>query len=90
MASAVKKIVAVARPHWNVWVAGHARRELGPPTDWGAVQREARAMFAKAPDALNTPLRRSVQSSLVAVEIAMWFFVGEIIGRKSLKGYKLK
>lgn len=96
MAAAVQKVTSLGtrlytftRPHWNTFV-GHARRELGPPTDLSAVQREAKELIAKAPGAMNTPVRRAFQNTLVAVEIAMWFYVGEIIGRGSIIGYKTK
>lgn len=35
------------------------------------------------------PMREVVVNSLIGVEIFGWFIVGEIIGRKSLIGYKV-
>lgn len=33
--------------------------------------------------------KEAVQNSLVGLEIACWFFVGEMIGRRSIIGYKV-
>ncbi|XP_065182682.1 ATP synthase subunit g, mitochondrial-like [Sycon ciliatum] len=83
------RLVNFARPHLETFW-GHAKRELGPPTDFGAVQREAQALFAKAPTFANTPVRRAAQNTLIAIEIAMWFYVGEVIGKRQLIAYPTK
>nr|XP_032801386.1 ATP synthase subunit g, mitochondrial-like [Petromyzon marinus]XP_032801387.1 ATP synthase subunit g, mitochondrial-like [Petromyzon marinus] len=37
----------------------------------------------------NLTVREALRNSLVGVEIAMWFYVGEVIGRRSLIGYNV-
>ena len=38
---------------------------------------------------LDVTVKEATRNTLVAVEVACWFFVGEIIGRRSLIGYKV-
>ena len=38
---------------------------------------------------LDKPMKEIVTNSLVGLEIFGWFIVGEMIGRKSLIGYKV-
>ena len=38
---------------------------------------------------LDGTVKETAAKGLVAAEIAFWFFVGEIIGRKSLIGYNV-
>ena len=38
---------------------------------------------------LDVTMKEATKNTLVAVEIACWFYVGEIIGRRSIIGYKV-
>ena len=38
---------------------------------------------------LEKPMKEAIPSALVGVEIFCWFIFGEIIGRKSIIGYKV-
>lgn len=38
---------------------------------------------------LNLTVKEATANTLVAVEVAAWFYVGEIIGRGSLIGYNV-
>ena len=37
---------------------------------------------------LDVTCKEATRNALVAVKVACWFYVGEIIGRKSIIGYK--
>ncbi|KXJ15067.1 ATP synthase subunit g, mitochondrial [Exaiptasia diaphana] len=71
----------------------NAKVELAPPgpSDWPAIKKA----FSNIKQAtmtgrfLNTTVKDSVSNTLVAVEIAMWFYIGEIIGRRSIVGYNV-
>ena len=61
------------------------------PAEWPAIKRA----FGNLKDAtitgrfLNVTVKEGVANTLVAVEIAMWFYIGEIIGRRSIVGYNV-
>ena len=38
---------------------------------------------------LDCSVKEATRNTLVAVEIACWFYIGEMIGRKSIIGYKV-
>ena len=38
---------------------------------------------------MNVTVKQACVNTLVAAEIAFWFYVGEIIGRRSLIGYNV-
>lgn len=38
---------------------------------------------------LDTNVKEATKNTLVAVEVVCWFYVGEMIGRKSIIGYKV-
>ncbi|EDO39978.1 predicted protein [Nematostella vectensis] len=71
----------------------NARVELAPPmpSEWPAIQKS----FMNLKDAalsgrfLNVTVKEGVANTLVAAEIAFWFYIGEIIGRRSLIGYNV-
>jgi F-type H+-transporting ATPase subunit g len=72
---------------------GNAKVEMRPPgmSDWPLIKKA----FMNLKDAtmsgrfLNVTIKEGVANTLVAVEIAMWFYVGEIIGRRSIVGYNV-
>ena len=75
----------------KVW--SNAKVEMRPPStsDWPAIKKA----FINLKDAtitgrfVNVTVKEGVANTLVAVEIAMWFYVGEIIGRRSIIGYNV-
>ena len=83
-------VTGFVRPRLQAgWVV--AKRELGPPAVNDIPQIKAAAMDlvkkATTGQFMNTSVRNSFRNTLVTVEVLMWFFVGEIIGRRSLVGY---
>jgi len=68
-------------------------RELAPPTP-GELPT-AVSSIVKTVDSiqsqrfLNVTVGHAARNALVSVEVVCWFFVGEIIGRRSLVGYKV-
>ncbi|CAI8030811.1 ATP synthase subunit g, mitochondrial [Geodia barretti] len=82
----------VAQPHLQTFW-GHARVELVPPTpsQWPAIRQGFGNLFNSTLSGkfLDCSVKEATRNSLVAVEIACWFYVGEMIGRKSIIGYKV-
>lgn len=81
-----------AQPHaskfWN-----NAKVEIAPPkmSDWPAIKKSFIGLknAALAGKFLDVTVKEACVNSLVAAEIAFWFYVGEIIGRRSLIGYNV-
>ena len=81
-----------AQPHlMTFW--GHARVELGPPglSQWPEVRQGFIKLYNSAVYGrfLDISMTEATRNTLVAVEIACWFYVGEMIGRRSIIGYKV-
>ena len=85
-------LVVWGRPHVVTFI-GHARRELLPPSpsQWSEIKEGANKALAtmKSGRWMQKTTREGFQSVLVGLEIGCWFFVGEIIGRRSIVGYKV-
>ena len=81
-----------AQPHLKTFW-GHAKVELGPPTpaQWPEVKEGFTKLFSSAVTGrfLDLSVKEATKKGLVGIEIACWFFVGEMIGRKSIIGYKV-
>lgn len=80
------------QPHWQrFWV--HARTELAPPSpsQWSAARKEAeRAIeMVRTGQMASMSLAEAGAVAAVAVEVACWFYLGEIIGRRSIIGYNV-
>lgn len=72
---------------------GHAKVELSPPSpaQWPEVKKGFSQVFQSAVTGkfLNLTVKEASKKALVGVEIVCWFFVGEMIGRRSIVGYKV-
>ena len=80
-----------AQPHLSrFW--GHARVELGPPglSQWPEIRAGFGRLWNSAVSGryLDISARQATQNTLVAVEVVCWFFVGEMIGRRHIIGYR--
>ena len=81
-----------AQPHLKTFW-GHAKVELVPPNpaQWPEVKKGFSQVFQSAVTGkfLNLTVKEASKKVLVGVEIACWFVVGEMIGRRSIIGYKV-
>lgn len=85
---AAKKVQPHVVTFWN-----NAKVEMLPPklSEWPAIKES----FIGLKDAafkgkfLDITVKEATVNTLVAVEIAFWFYVGEVIGRRSLIGYNV-
>nr|CDS29053.1 lethal (2) 06225 [Hymenolepis microstoma] len=70
----------------------YAKVELRPPTinELTPAVEEGKSIisFFKTGAWKQKSVKEFALDTVVAVEVLMWFFVGEIIGRRSLIGYK--
>eukprot|EP00039_Didymoeca_costata_P018463 m.333548 g.333548 ORF g.333548 m.333548 type:complete len:113 (+) comp17170_c0_seq1:34-372(+) len=66
------------------------RTELGPPksTDMPAIKQGLNGFKAELQGFTNNTVKEAVIKIGVAFEVCCWFYIGEIIGRRSLIGYK--
>eukprot|EP01134_Creolimax_fragrantissima_P001620 CFRG1620T1 len=73
----------------RAWPA--VKTELGPPAldSWPQAKKAALQLVesAKKREFMNVSVEKATSNTLLVAEIACWFFVGEIIGRRSLIGY---
>ena len=81
-----------ARPHLQTFW-GHARVELAPPglSQWPEIKQGLAKVWETGVTGrfMMKTTREAMQNTLVGLEIACWFFVGEMIGRRSIIGYKV-
>jgi len=88
LSAAAKKRQPLLEKFWS-----NARVELAPPrmSDWPAIKSAFVNIRRSTMSGrfLDTSVKDSIANTLVAVEIAMWFYVGEIIGRRSIVGYNV-
>lgn len=85
-------LAKAAQPHLKTFW-GHVRVELGPPkpSQWPEIKKGFSNLYRLTLSGkfLDASLSQATKNSLVAIEIGCWFFVGEIIGRKSIIGYNV-
>ena len=72
----------------------YAKVELRPPTPVEVVEalpiaKRSIQNLLMEHTYLELPVKKVFQNILVATEVTLWFFIGEIIGRKNLIGYKV-
>ncbi|EDW77718.1 uncharacterized protein Dwil_GK24404 [Drosophila willistoni] len=92
------KLVAQARPHLDEFWK-YAKVELAPPlpADLKMLQKSAEETAKKAKKDMKSSRKRFSQitvreawlNTLVTIEVITWFFMGEVIGRRHLVGYKV-
>ncbi len=85
-------VFRTAQPHLQTFW-GHARVELGPPTpgQWPQIKTGFSKLWNStlAGRFLDVSVSEATRNTLIAIETGCWFYVGQVIGRKSLIGYKV-
>ncbi|XP_020627054.1 ATP synthase subunit g, mitochondrial-like [Orbicella faveolata] len=85
---AAKKVQPHVVTFWN-----NAKVEMLPPklSEWPAIKKSFIGLKEAALKGkfLDITVKEATVNTLVAVEIAFWFYVGEVIGRRSLIGYNV-
>ncbi|XP_025198693.1 ATP synthase subunit g, mitochondrial-like [Melanaphis sacchari] len=99
MSGAVKKIglvnsiIASAKPNLQTFVK-YAKVELTPPkfSDLPEIKNEISKIIQTARTGRwkNITVKDATLNSLIALEVYMWFYVGECIGKRHLIGYDIK
>lgn len=91
-ATSAQRLAVAASPHLKTFWR-HARVELGPPglSEWPAVKAGLGRLFTSTLSGkfLDVSMKQATKNTIVAVEVVCWFFVGEMIGRRSIVGYKV-
>ncbi|XP_054854449.1 ATP synthase subunit g, mitochondrial [Eublepharis macularius] len=71
----------------------YARVELAPPTpvEVPKAVESARALLRafRAGRLAQLSVREALRNGLVATEVLMWFYIGEILGKRGLVGYNV-
>ncbi len=85
-------LARTAQPHLSkFW--GLAKVELGPPSpaQWPEIKSGISKLWNStlAGRFLDVSVSEGVRNTLIAVETGCWFYAGQVIGRKSLIGYKV-
>ena len=86
-------LVRASQPHLKTFW-GHARVELTPPgpSQWPQIREGFgnlvnSAIYRKY---LDLTVSQAGKNALVTIEVLCWFYIGEVIGRRSLIGYKVE
>ncbi|VVC25370.1 ATP synthase, F0 complex, subunit G, mitochondrial,Mitochondrial ATP synthase subunit g [Cinara cedri] len=99
MSGALKKVsfintfINTAKPNLQTFVK-YAKVELTPPkfSDLPEIKNEISKIIqtAKTGRWKNITVKDATVNSLVAIEVLMWFYLGECIGKRHLVGYNIK
>uniref|UniRef100_A0A5S6QJF6 ATP synthase subunit n=1 Tax=Trichuris muris TaxID=70415 RepID=A0A5S6QJF6_TRIMR len=86
----IQPIVESATPRVKTFLH-YARHELKPPlpNEWPQITHEVRS-FSKSFNPRNLSVKEAIVYTSVAVEVVLWFFAGEVVGRRHLLGYYIK
>ncbi|CAD5114746.1 DgyrCDS3786 [Dimorphilus gyrociliatus] len=88
----VPKVTAFAKPRLTTFWQ-YARVELRPPTpaEIPEVSKGLTQLInsAKSGKWKKFTVKEATVNTLVGIEVAMWFFIGECIGKGSLVGYQI-
>ncbi|KAH8377343.1 hypothetical protein KR093_004979, partial [Drosophila rubida] len=85
---------AQARPLFDEFMC-YAKVELAPPTpaDFQHFREQAKCMKSGMKSTgkrlCSTTVSEAWLNTLVTIEVITWFFMGEVIGRRHLVGYKV-
>ena len=73
------------------WANAKVELAFPGPSEWPAVSKGFSKVLKSAQTGafVNLTVREAAKNVIVAVEIATFFYVGEIIGRQSLIGYNV-
>ncbi|EDW65052.1 ATP synthase subunit g, mitochondrial [Drosophila virilis] len=92
------KLKAQARPQFDEFMR-YAKVELVPPTpaDFAHIRKTAQATAKSAKKDMKgagsrlgkVTIAEAWLNTLVTIEVITWFFMGEVIGRRHLVGYKV-
>ena len=90
--SLISTIINTAKPNLQTFVK-YAKVELTPPklSDLPEVKNEISKIIQSARTGRwkNFTVKEATVNSLIAVEVLMWFYVGECIGKRHLVGYNI-
>ncbi|XP_022187874.2 ATP synthase subunit g, mitochondrial [Nilaparvata lugens] len=91
MATILKGLMDAAKPNLATFLR-YAKAELTPPSprDIGRVREGINDIVCGAKNGRwkELTVKEAWLNTLVATEVACWFFVGEVIGRGHFVGYK--
>jgi len=84
--------MVVGKPKFDVFLK-YAKVELAPPTPAEIPQifSELNQLIKSARQGAwkNTTVKEAFLNTVVTLEVLCWFFVGEIIGKRNIVGYKV-
>ena len=81
-------VTPVLKTSWK-----YAKVELRPPTPGEVAESVPLAMNGlkniASGSVAELTVKKAFQNALVVTEVTLWFFIGEVIGRKNLIGYNV-
>merc|ERR1719272_2363742 len=86
-----KKVMGVVRRPTVQSTLNNIKNELGPPPPAaipGILQSGIKGLQAEVMNIGSNTVKEAAVKGLIVVEVGCWFYIGEIIGRRSLFGYK--
>ncbi|BET00101.1 ATP synthase [Nesidiocoris tenuis] len=93
MANILKNVIATAKPNLATFLK-YAKVELVPPTpgEIGQVGAGIKNIISSAKSGKwkTLTVREAWLNALVTCEVLCWFYVGEVIGKRNLVGYRVE